>query len=81
MVAAFLIGIPSSFTTSGELVSWARPWGVQPIHLAFWLLAIGAIYTAITQAIRINRFEKGKPRLQASLLSFPLSGYRIVRKS
>jgi len=63
MVAAFLIGIPDSFSATRELVSWVSPYGMQPIHLAFWLLGIGAIYTTIIQAIRIKRFENARPNI------------------
>ncbi len=63
MLAAFLIGIPDSFSATRDVVAWARPLGMQPIHLAFWLLGVGAIYTAIIQGIRIRQFEKSHPRI------------------
>jgi len=60
MAIAFLIGIPGSFSATRELVSWVSSYGVQPIHLAFWLLGTGAIYTTIIQGIRIKRLESPK---------------------
>jgi len=63
MVAAFLIGIPDSFSATRDFVTWASPYGIQPIHLAFWLLGVGATYTAIIQGIRIRQFEKSHPRI------------------
>ena len=65
MVAAFLIGIPASFTATRDFISWASPWGVQPIHLAFWLLGIGAVYTTIVQGIRIKGLESRRPDIIA----------------
>jgi len=63
MTAAFLIGILGSFSATREFVSWASPWGVQPIHFAFWLLGVGSIYTAITQGIRIRKLENTRPNI------------------
>jgi hypothetical protein len=61
MAAAFAIGIPDSITATKELVSWVSPWGTQPIHVAFWLLLIGSVYTTITQGIRVKRSENRLP--------------------
>jgi hypothetical protein len=58
MVVAFLIGLPDSFSATKELVAWVSPFGTQPIHVAFWLLGMGAIYTTIVQGIRIRRLGK-----------------------
>ena len=63
MVAAFLIGIPDSFMASKEFVAWASPWGVQPIHFAFWLLGIGVIYTWIFYGIKVRKLEGALPSI------------------
>jgi len=63
MIAAFLIGVPDSFTATQDFVSWASPWGIQPLHFAFWLLVIGAIYTTIVQGIRAKRLESALPNI------------------
>jgi hypothetical protein len=65
MVAAFLIGIPDSFTAFRELVAWVSPFGMQSIHVAFWLLGVGAIYTTIIQGIRIRQLEGRLPKITA----------------
>ena len=64
MAAAFLIGIPDSFSATKDLVAWAKPYGMQPIHLAFLLLGIGAIYTTITQGLRNKSLESKRPQIQ-----------------
>ena len=61
MIAAFLIGIPDSFAATKELVSWVSPLGFQPIHVAFSLLGVGAIYTTIIQGIRHRKLEDSLP--------------------
>ncbi len=63
MIASFLIGVPDSFNASKDIVSWASPFGMQPIHFSFVLLSIGSIYTAIIQAVRIRRFENTRPNI------------------
>jgi hypothetical protein len=80
MVAAFLIGIPDSFSASREFVAWASPLGMQPIHLAFWLLGIGAIYTTIVQGLRIKRFELSSPNVEYETVdSLPFQEAYYVR--
>ncbi len=63
MVAALLIGVPDSFNATRDFVSWASPWGIQPLHLAFWLLGAGAIYTTIVQGIKTKRLESALPNI------------------
>ncbi|MBI4186353.1 MAG: hypothetical protein HY530_02460 [Chloroflexi bacterium] len=69
MVAAFVIGILASFSATRDLVAWASPVGIQPIHIAFWLLGVGAIYTTIMQGLRIRRFESSSPNVEFDGLS------------
>ncbi len=65
MIAALLIGVPDSLTATQDFVSWASPWGIQPLHFAFWLLGIGAICTTIVQGIRAKRLESALPNIVA----------------
>ncbi len=76
MVAAFLIGIPDTFSVARQFVAWASPFGIQPIHLAFWLLGVGAVYTSIIQSIHIKQFEKSHPRI--SVRSYVAENKRLI---
>ncbi len=59
-----LIGLPDSFIATKEFVSWVSPWGAEPIHVAFWLLVIGSIYTCVTQGIKMKRLENRLPDIK-----------------
>ncbi|UCB43970.1 MAG: hypothetical protein JSV77_04855 [Dehalococcoidales bacterium] len=63
IVAALLIGVLDSISTTKNIVEWVSPFGIQPLHFAFWALSFGAIYTAIVQGIQINRLRSLRPSI------------------
>ena len=64
MVASFVYGVLASIPATKEVITDLSPYDIQPIHLAFWVIGIAAIYTTIVQGIRIRRLEGAKPKIK-----------------
>lgn len=56
-------------------------WGLSWFELLSLIFTVAFGIVVIRLISRQNKYEKAKPSLLTSLLSFPLSGYRIVRTS
>ena len=61
MVASVLIGLLDTPEATRGVVDWLQPLGLDTIHFAFWLLAVGALWMAVSQGLRIRRLETTRP--------------------
>ena len=61
MAVAAVVGGLSTIAGTREFVSWASPYGVEPIHLAFWVFAVGSVYTVAGLYLRVRRLENRSP--------------------
>jgi len=81
MTAIAIIGIIGLGFDIREIHNNIGSWNLTWFEFGFIVLAISFWVIVIKLILRLNRFEIAKPSLIESGISFPFSGYRIVRKT
>ncbi len=46
IAASIVIGVLDAPDATRGIVAWVSPTGAEPIHVSFWLLAFGVMWTA-----------------------------------
>ena len=77
--ASLVLGGLSSPEATRDVVAWASPWGIEPLHLAFWLLAFGAVWTAVAQAVTNRRLDQRRPRITVEARVYRPDGRAVLR--